>query len=146
MTLRGARSAPLGPCGGSSSSAMGGPAEGHPGAPLPWRSRMAAIEERRAGWAGPEDRWTPRPHARAELRRGLLAGGVAGLEVTHPLDNVLWKIERLCGGDPDVQLGITGLAGAFTPWKVLGHVAEASGFDPDPSARWGPVAIDPDRV
>jgi Phosphatase len=107
---------------------------------------MTAIEARRTGWAGPEDRWTPRPYPRGELRRALLVGGVAGLEVTHPLDNVLWKIERLCGGDPDVQLGIRGLAGSLTPWEVLERVAEASGFDPDPSARWGPVAIDPDRV
>ena len=108
--------------------------------------RMTAMEARRPDREPPEDRWTPRPYPRAELSRALLAGGVAGLEVTHPLDNVLWKIERLGAGDPNVQFGISGLAGAFTSWEVLERVAEASGFDPDPSARWGPVAIDPDRV
>jgi hypothetical protein len=107
---------------------------------------MTALEARRPDREPTEDRWTPRPYARAELREALLAGGVAGHEVTHPLDNVLWKIERIGSGDPDVQFGISGLAGAFTSWEVMELVAEASGFVPDPSARWGPVSIDPDRV
>ena len=55
-----------------------------------------------------DDRWTPRPYARDDLVEGLLAGAVAGLEVSHPLDNVLRNIRLLHEGDPDDQgTGVT---------------------------------------
>ena len=56
-----------------------------------------------------DERWTPRAFGRAELIEGLLAGMVAGPEVTHPLDNVLRNIRLLHEGDPDKQFGLGGL-------------------------------------
>ena len=48
-----------------------------------------------------DDRWTLGPVAREELLEGLLAGAVAGPELSHPLDNVLRNIRLLHEGDPD---------------------------------------------
>jgi hypothetical protein len=79
-----------------------------------------------------------------DLRRGLLGGGVAGI-VSHPMDNVLWRIGLLCDGDPQSQFGLSGLTG-FSRAEVLAMVARASGFQPDPNDRWGPVRVDPERV
>lgn len=106
--------------------------------------RMDVIESHAARLPAIDDRWTPRPHEREELTRGLLRGGIAG-PVSHPMDNVLWKINRLCENDPDLQFGMTGLQ-RFTPWEVLEIVAEASGFTPDPAVRAGPVHVDPALV
>lgn len=92
-----------------------------------------------------DDRWTPRPYARDDLVEGLLAGAVAGLEVSHPLDNVLRNIRLLHEGDPDKQFGMTGLQG-LDPDEVLRLVGHASGFEPDPTARRGPVPVDPELV
>lgn len=91
-----------------------------------------------------DSRWTPRPCERDELVHGLLAGSVAG-QVGHPMDNVLWKIDRLCEGDPDLQFGMTGLQ-SFAPREVLELVAAASGFAADPAVRSGPVTVDPTLV
>jgi hypothetical protein len=92
-----------------------------------------------------DGRWSPRAHDRDELIEGLLAGAVAGPEVTHPLDNVLRNIRLLHEGDPDKQFGLSGLQ-ALTPDEVLQIVGRASGFEPDPTARTGPVPVDPELV
>jgi Phosphatase len=65
--------------------------------------------------------------------------------VSHPMDNVLWKIALLCEGDPVSQFGLSGVDG-LDPVEVLALVAEASGFDPDPATRWGPVRVMPEPV
>jgi hypothetical protein len=92
-----------------------------------------------------DGRWTPRAFERRELIEGLLVGMVAGPEVTHPLDNVLRNIRLLHEGDPDKQFGLSGLQ-AMRPDEVLELVGQASGFEPDPTARTGPVAVDPELV
>ena len=91
------------------------------------------------------DRWTPRAFAREELVEGLLSGAVAGLEVSHPLDNVLRNIRLLHEGDPDKQFGMTGLQ-TLEPDEILGLVGRAAGFEPDPNATTGPVPVDPQLV
>ncbi len=92
-----------------------------------------------------DDRWTPGPVAREELLEGLLAGAVAGPELSHPLDNVLRNIRLLHEGDPDKQFGMTGLQ-TLDPDRILGLVGRAAGFEPDPAATTGPVPVDPERV
>jgi len=92
-----------------------------------------------------DERWTPMDVPRAELVEGLLAGAVAGPEVTHPLDNVLRNIRLLHEGDHDKQFGLSGLQ-ALDPDEVLGLVGRASGFEPDRMARTGPVPVDPELV
>ena len=89
-------------------------------------------------------RWTPGPHTDEELLHGLLAGGMAGV-VSHPMDNVLWKIGLLCDGDPDSQFGLSGVD-TLSREEVLGLVAAASGFSPDRLVRWGPVRVQPEPV
>jgi histidinol phosphate phosphatase hisN-like protein len=90
------------------------------------------------------DAWIPRPHDRETLRSALVESGAAGVN-SHDRPNVMWKIRRLCEGDPDSQFGLGGVSGRpFT--EVLGLVAEAAGIDPDPSVRHGLVVVDPDRV
>lgn len=107
---------------------------------------MDVIETHAAQLPGIDDRWTPRPYERAELVRGLLEGRIAGPDLSHPLDNVLRNIRLLCQGDADKQFGMSGLAGAFTPWEVLGLVGRAAGFEPDRHATTGPVPVDPELV
>src|SRR5256714_3409645 len=92
----------------------------------------------------PDERWEPRPYPREELLGALVHGGLAGV-VSHPLDNVLWKIGLLCDGDEHSQFGLSG-ATALSESEVLQLVADASGFAPDPSARFGPVRVDGERV
>src|SRR5262245_11559245 len=92
-----------------------------------------------------DERWTPRRFERDELIEGLLAGAVAGPEVTHPLDNVLRNIRLLYEGDPDKQFGLSGLQ-VLEPDEVLLLVGRASGFEPDPAAHTGPVPVDPKLV
>ncbi len=105
---------------------------------------MAAIEPQRSTLPQTDDRWEPADHPREELLRALVHGGMAGV-VSHPMDNVLWKIGLLCDGDPRSQFGLTGLDG-FDRGQVLAMVARASGFEPDPLVRWGPVRVDPQPV
>jgi hypothetical protein len=92
----------------------------------------------------PDDRWVPRPYPREELLDALIEGGMAGV-VTHPMDNVLWKIGLLCDGDPGSQFGLSGVD-TLSEGEVLRLVAEASGFEPDPAPRFGPVRVDPEPV
>jgi hypothetical protein len=105
---------------------------------------MAAIEPHPARAPKTDARWEPAEYPREELRRGLIHGGGAGV-VSHPMDNVLWKIGLLCDGDPVSQFGLSGVAGLGRA-EVLAMVARASGFQPDPSVRWGPVRVDPELV
>jgi Phosphatase len=92
-----------------------------------------------------DDRWTPGPVAREELLEGLLAGAVAGPELSHPLDNVLRNIRLLHDGDPDKQFGMTGLQ-TLDPDRILDLVGRAAGFEPDRTATTGPVPVDPEHV
>jgi histidinol phosphate phosphatase hisN-like protein len=92
-----------------------------------------------------DDRWTPGAFDHAELARGLLEGGVAGLEVSHPLDNVLRNIRLLLEGDPDKQFGLSDLR-TLDPDQVLDLVGRAAGFEPDRTASTGPVSVDPELV
>src|SRR3990172_7390186 len=92
-----------------------------------------------------DDKWSPQAFERSELVRGLLRAGIAGDEVTHPLDNVLRNIRLLHEGDPDKQFGLTGVD-AMDPAAVLELVGRAAGFVPDHEARSGPVPVDPELV
>ena len=88
--------------------------------------------------------WTPAVYEPEAMRAALVHGGVAGVN-SHDRTNVLWKIKRLCEGDPDAQFGLTGVSGLPID-KVLGLVAEESGIDPDVDVRHGLVIVDPERV
>jgi hypothetical protein len=91
------------------------------------------------------DPWSPAPHARDDLARALVSGGVAGLATSHDRGNVRWKIHQLVVGDPVAQFGIRGLEG-FSEADVLGLMAEAAGFDPGPLPPYSTTAVDPLRV
>src|SRR5437763_4520256 len=105
---------------------------------------MAALEPVLARLPKPDGRWEPRPHPREDLLKALVAGGMAGV-VSHPLDNVLWKIGLLCDGDPDSQFGLTG-ACDFSEAEVLRLVTEASGWEPEAQARFGPFRVAAARI
>jgi hypothetical protein len=105
---------------------------------------VPSIEARLGSFVGTDDRWVPRPWPRGGLVAALLDGAVAGVEVSHPMEDVLWKIERLCGGDPHLQLGISTVRDAYSAEEVLELVSRAAGFTP--THRWGPVAVDPELV
>ncbi len=92
-----------------------------------------------------DGRWTPRAVSREDLVRGLLEGRIAGPEVSHPLDNVLWNIRLLHEGDPDKLFGLSGVE-SMPPDETLALVGRAAGFRPDPRARTGPVPVDPELV
>jgi len=77
-----------------------------------------------------------------QLAGGLVRGAVAGPVVSHDRRNVLWKIERLVEGDPDLQFGLSGVDSLSTE-RVLELMAEAAGFNPDPMVTDGPVGVDP---
>ncbi len=87
-----------------------------------------------------DERWIPRPYARAELEDGLLAGGIAGV-ATHPLDNVRGNILMLIDQDPDKSFGLTGLPGALTFEEILAMVGSEAGVQIDPGERYGQVLI-----
>jgi len=65
--------------------------------------------------------------------------------VSHPLDNVLWKIGLLCEGDVVSQFGLTRVCD-LTDAEVMRLVSEASGWTPNDGARFGPFRVDPERV
>src|SRR5947207_5400530 len=92
----------------------------------------------------PDDRWVPKPYPREVLLDALIEGGMAGV-VSHPMDNVLWKIGLLCDGDPMSQFGLTGVD-RMTRGEGLELVARASGFEPDPRVRMGPVRVAAERI
>src|SRR6266540_3539672 len=92
--------------------------------------------------------WRPQPgrYTDEELAEPLLGCGAAGPDCSHDRANVLWKVERMVSGDPDGQLGLSGLTG-FTVPEVLAMIGEEAGFHPDIFADGeGPVPIDPFRV
>jgi hypothetical protein len=97
--------------------------------------------ERRSAF---DRRWTPGSFDEAELLDGVLRGGMAGV-VSHPMDNVLWKVGLLCDGDADGQFGLSGVD-TMTEEQVLALIGEASGFEPDPYVRWGPVRVQPEPI
>ena len=105
---------------------------------------MAAIEPQLPRAVDLDERWTPRPFSREELLRGLVDGGMAGV-VSHPMDNVLWKIGLLCDGDPTSQFGMSAVDG-LSPIEVLELVARAAGFKPNPAVRMGPVRVAAERI
>src|SRR5688572_12364039 len=88
--------------------------------------------------------WAPGSFPEEELREALVEGGVAGVN-SHDRANVMWKLKRLCDGDPDSQFGLSGVSGLPFP-KVLSLVADASGIDADPDIRHGLVIVDPEKV
>ena len=88
--------------------------------------------------------WLPAEHDRDTLRRALVEAGVAGVN-SHDRPNVLWKIRRLCEGDPDSQFGMSRVSGR-PPEEVLRLVADRSGIDPDPGVHHGMVIVDPEKV
>jgi len=106
---------------------------------------MDIIEQHASQLPAIDDRWEPRPYERAELREALLEAAIAGPQVSHPLDNVLRHIRQLYDGDADKQFGMTRLAGALSPRKILDLVGEEAGFEPDHTATHGPVPVDPDQ-
>jgi len=65
--------------------------------------------------------------------------------VSHPMDNVLWKVGLLCDGDPGSQFGLSG-ADVMTEEQVLALIGSASGFEPDPYVRFGPVRVQPEPI
>ncbi len=106
---------------------------------------MDVIESHAARLPAIDDRWTPGMYTREQLVRGVLDGKMAGPVTSHPIDNVLWKIDRLCENDPDLTFGMSGVD-AFHPWKVYELVGEAAGFAPDPEVTHGPTPIDANLV
>src|SRR5436190_17703682 len=105
---------------------------------------MAAIEPHSARTPKTDPRWERGAYPRDELRRGLVHGGMAGV-VSHPMGNVLWKIGLLGDGDPRSRFGLGGVSG-LSRAQVLAWVARASGFEPDPNVRLGPVRVDPESI
>ena len=91
-----------------------------------------------------DGRWTPGSYREDELLDGLLRGGMAGV-VSHPMDNVLWKVGLLCDGDEGAQFGLSGVD-VMSDEQVLALIGEASGFEPDPNYRWGPVRVQPEPI
>ena len=88
--------------------------------------------------------WNPASHDREALRKALVDGGVAGVN-SHDRPNVVWKVRRLCEGDPVSQFGLSGVSGL--PFgKVLSLISDASGIDADPDLRHGLVIVDPEKV
>jgi hypothetical protein len=65
--------------------------------------------------------------------------------VSHPLDNVLRHIDRMCEGDPGFQFGLSGLRG-IEPSVVLSLVSEAAGFTPDEGATEGAFRVEAERI
>jgi hypothetical protein len=61
------------------------------------------------------------------------------------MDNVLWKIGLLCDGDPEAQFGLSGVD-VMSEEQVLALIGAASGFEPDPYVRWGPVRVQPEPI
>ena len=88
--------------------------------------------------------WLPAEHDRDTSHRALIEAGVAGVN-SHDRPNVLWKIKRLCEGDPDSQFGMSRVSGRSRE-QVLQLVADRSGIDPDPNLLHGMIIVEPDKV
>lgn len=106
---------------------------------------MDVIERHVARLPRLDHRWTPRPHTRAELEAGLLAGDVAGT-ASHPLDNVRANALLLLDGDTDKLFGLSGLPSDLDLDDILDLVAAEAGAPIDHEARYGPVEILPGPV
>ncbi|HUG87272.1 MAG TPA: phosphatase [Actinomycetota bacterium] len=92
----------------------------------------------------PGEAWEPSEHPRQALIEALLDGGVAGVN-SHDRPDVLWKIQRLCEGDPDLQFGLTGVD-RMPPGELVDLMAREGGFDADPDLKHGLVMVDPELV
>lgn len=86
----------------------------------------------------------PDPPSRAELRRHLVAAGMAG-EVATPRDNNLEHYDLLARSARHYLFGME-FSDAWTPSEVLGVMVKKAGVDPDPSHVTGADTIDPDRT
>src|SRR5438067_11735133 len=102
---------------------------------------MAPSEPGLARLPKPDRRWEPKSYPREELLAAILEGGMSGV-VSHPLDNVLWKIGLLCEGDYRSQFGLTGVCD-LPESEVLRLVSEASGGRPEPTSRCRPFRVAP---
>jgi hypothetical protein len=87
-------------------------------------------------------RWIRSDHHREELAEALIEGRVAGPVTSHDRRNVIWKIEQLVMGEPDLQFGIRDLPNLGVD-EVLALMAAEAGFDPNPRIHDGPTPIDP---
>src|SRR2546421_2053913 len=105
---------------------------------------MAAPEHDLPRLPKPDHHWEPRPYPSDELMKAILHGGMAGV-VSHPLDNVLWKIGLLCDGDERSQFGLKGVCD-LSEAEVLQLVSEGSGWWPEPESRFGPFRVAAERV
>jgi hypothetical protein len=105
---------------------------------------MVGVSKPHSGPPSELEPWAPGPFPRETLGRALLRAGIAGVN-SHDRPNVLWKIRRLCEGDPELQFGLTGVD--VLPFEeVLSLMARAGGFSGDPSILAGQVHVDPDQV
>lgn len=86
----------------------------------------------------------PAPPTREELRRHLVATGMAG-EVATPRDNNLEHYESLARGARHYLFGLE-LSSTWTPADLLALMVKKAGVDPDPAHVRGVDTIDPDRT
>jgi hypothetical protein len=89
--------------------------------------------------------WRPGRFTDQELADALVRAAIAGPVASHDRANVLWRIGRLVGGDPEEQFGMSGL-GTYSVADILALIAEETGFDSDPSVQSGGVSIEPKRL
>ena len=108
-------------------------------------NRMDIIEAHARRIPTVDDRWAVRPHTRAELLEGLLAGKAAGV-AAHPVDNVRRNIQLLVEQDPDKLFGMSDMPGRFGFDEILGLVEAEAGAPIDRAARFGPVHIEPEPI
>lgn len=86
----------------------------------------------------------PDPPTRDELRRHLVASGMAG-QVATPRDNNMEHFDMLARGVRHHLFGLE-FAGSWTPAEVLALMVKKVGVNPDPQYLVGIDTIDPDRT
>ena len=92
-----------------------------------------------------DERWEPRPHAREDLERALVAGGVAG-PAGHPHHNVFGNIRKLVAHDPDKLFGLSRMPEPFGFEDIVRLVGDAAGVPIDGLATEGSPDIDAGAV
>ena len=88
-----------------------------------------------------DERWDPRPHAREDLERALVAGGVAG-PAGHPHHNVFGNFRKLVAHDPDKLFGLSRMPEPFGFEDIVRLVGDAAGAPIDELATEGSPDID----